>query len=272
MDTYINAIILGIVEGLTEFLPVSSTGHLILAGELLGQSGVISDTFEVFIQVGAILAVFVCYFSRFWHLLFPKKAEFNRTKFSGLYGIYLLVLTSLPGASLGLIFHSEIKSLFSAKAVAIALIVGGILMLLVEKFYKNSKYTNVKYLSIDELKPKIALGVGLFQCLALFPGFSRSAATIMGGMILGVRREVAAEYSFLAAVPIICGAAFFDLIKSMDYLTISHIPYFATGTFVAFIFALIAIKSFIALLSKVGLVPFAWYRIALAIPVLYFSS
>ncbi len=267
MDTYLNAIILGIVEGFTEFLPVSSTGHLILAGELLGQSGNISDTFEVFIQIGAILAVVVCYFSRFWHLIFPKPSENKEKNFSGINGIYLLILTSIPGAALGLIFHSQIKSLFSAKIVAIALIIGGICMIITEKFKIEPKYE-----TLDKLNPKTALGVGFFQCLALFPGFSRSAATIMGGMFLGLKREVAAEYSFLAAVPIICGAAFFDLYKSLEFLSLDHLPYFAIGTVTAFIFALIAIKSFIGLLAKVGLIPFAWYRIVLAIPVLYFSN
>ncbi len=265
MDSYSNAIILGIVEGLTEFLPVSSTGHLILVGELLGQSGVISDTFEVFIQFGAMLAVILCYFSRFWGLLFPKKNLDGQSHFSGLRGIGLLVLTTLPGATLGLLLHPYIKMLFSPKSVALALAVGAIFMLLVEK-----KKPSIKYENIDELGIKAALGVGLFQCLALWPGFSRSASTIMGGMLLGIKRETAAEYSFIAAVPLIIGAAFFDLWKSIDYLSLEHLPYFAVGTAVAFVSALFAIKGFIALLAKTGLAPFAWYRLFLAVPVYYF--
>lgn len=262
---YTSSIILGIVEGLTEFLPVSSTGHLIIAGELLGQSGTISDTFEVFIQLGAIIAVLVCYFPRFWGLLFPNKQNKNTQSFSGIRGIGLLILTTIPGATLGLLFHSQIKLLFSAQSVALALATGGICMLIVEKLKIKIQYKN-----IDELNIKASLGIGIFQCLALWPGFSRSASTIMGGMVLGVRREVAAEYSFIAAVPIIVGAAFYDLWKSYDLLTLSHVPYFAVGTLVAFISALFAIRGFINLLAKVGLAPFAWYRIALAIPVYYF--
>lgn len=265
MDSYSSAIILGIVEGITEFLPVSSTGHLILTGEILGQSGVISDTFEVFIQFGAMLAVLVCYFSRFWGLLFPNKNVSAGPHFSGLRGISLLVLTTIPGATLGLLFHPYIKMLFSPESVALALAVGGICMLFVEK-----KKKCVQYNSIDELNVKTALGVGFFQCLALWPGFSRSASTIMGGMLFGIKREVAAEYSFIAAVPIIIGAAFFDLWKSLDYLTVAHIPFFAVGTIVAFISALLAIKGFIALLAKTGLAPFAWYRLCLAVLVYYF--
>ena len=265
MDSYSNAIILGIVEGLTEFLPVSSTGHLILAGEVLGQSGAVSDTFEIFIQFGAMLAVLVCYFSRFLGLLFPKKNLDGLPSFSGLRGIGLLILTTIPGATIGLLFHPYIKMLFSAESVALALAVGAIFMLLVEK-----KKPRVQYENIDELNVKTALGVGIFQCLALWPGFSRSASTIMGGMLLGIKREVAAEYSFIAAVPLIIGAAFFDLWLSFDYLTLAHIPYFAVGTAVAFLSALLAIKGFIALLAKVGLVPFAWYRLCLAGLVYYF--
>jgi undecaprenyl-diphosphatase len=265
MDSYSNAIILGIVEGLTEFLPVSSTGHLILVGELLGQSGVMSDTFEIFIQFGAILAVLLCYFSRFWGLLFPERNTDGQPRFSGMRGIGLLILTTLPGAVLGLLFHPYIKMLFTPKSVALALATGAVFMLLVEKRKKNVRYENV-----DELNVKTALGVGFFQCLALWPGFSRSASTIMGGMLLGIKREVAAEYSFIAAVPLITGAAFFDLWTSLDYINLAHIPYFAVGTFVAFLSALVAIKGFIALLAKVGLAPFAWYRLCLAIPVYYF--
>ena len=265
MDSYSSAIVLGIVEGLTEFLPVSSTGHLILAGELLGQSGAVSDTFEVFIQFGAILAVILCYFSRFWGLLFPKKSLDNRPSFSGLRGIGLLVITTIPGATVGLLFHPYIKMLFSPQSVALALAVGGICMLLVEK-----KKPRVQYESIDDLNVRAALGVGLFQCLALWPGFSRSASTIMGGMLIGIKRETAAEYSFIAAVPLIIGAAFFDLWQSLDYLTVEHIPYFVTGTVVAFLSAFLAIKGFIALLAKIGLAPFAWYRLCLAVLVYYF--
>lgn len=263
MDSYLIAVIMGIVEGLTEFLPVSSTGHLILTGEFLGLDGVLTETFEVVIQIGAMLAVILCYFNRFWGLLFPKK---NAGKtFSGVRGIALLVVTTIPGALLGFGLHSVIKSLFTPFYVAIALFAGAILMLVVEK-----KQFPVKYKSVDEIDYKTALGVGLFQCCALWPGFSRSASTICGGMILGLKREVAAEYSFLAAVPIIVGAGAYDFYKSYALISASDIPFFALGTFVSFLSAWFAIKAFIILLSKIGLVPFAVYRLLLLIPVYYF--
>lgn len=263
MDSLFSAVVMGIVEGLTEFLPVSSTGHLILTGELLGLSGASSDTFELVIQVGAMLAVILCYFGRFWELLFPKKN--NPRNFSGIRGIALLVTTTFPGAFLGLLLHSQIKALFTPFYVAVALFVGAILMLAVEKISFR-----VKYSSVDEIDFKTALGVGIFQCCALWPGFSRSASTICGGMILGLKREVAAEYSFLAAVPIIVGAACYDLFKSYSLISADDFSFFAVGTAVSFLSALLAIKGFIAMLSKVGLMPFAVYRLLLVIPVYYF--
>lgn len=263
MDSYFSAVIMGLVEGLTEFLPVSSTGHLILTGELLGLSGAASDTFELVIQVGAMLAVILCYFGRFWGLLFPDKS--NSKAFSGLRGILLLLVTTFPGAMFGLLLHANIKALFTPFYVAIALFAGALLMLVVEK-----KQFAVKYSAIDEIDFKTALGVGLFQCCALWPGFSRSASTICGGMILGLKREVAAEYSFLAAVPIIVGAAGYDLFKSYALISVNDLPFFIVGTVVSFLSALVAIKGFIAMLSKVGLVPFAVYRLLLVVPVYYF--
>ncbi len=263
MDSYFIAVIMGIVEGLTEFLPVSSTGHLILTGELLGLHGVSTETFEVVIQVGAMLAVILCYFNRFWGLLFPSK-EYKKS-FSGMRGISLLAVTTIPGALLGLVLHSFIKTLFMPLYVVMALFVGAILMLLVEKINFP-----VKYQSVDEIDYKAALGVGLFQCCALWPGFSRSASTICGAMILGLKREVAAEYSFLAAVPIIVGAGAYDLYKSYMFITPADIPFFVVGTLVSFISAWLAIKGFIVLLSKIGLVPFALYRLLLVPFVYYF--
>lgn len=263
MDSYFIAVIMGIVEGLTEFLPVSSTGHLILTGKILGLDGVSTETFEVVIQIGAMLAVILCYFDRFWGLLFPKK---NAQKaFSGVRGISLLIITTIPGALLGFGLHSVIKTLFTPQYVAIALFAGAILMLFVEK-----KQFSVKYQSVDEIDFKTALGVGLFQCCALWPGFSRSASTICGGMILGLKREVAAEYSFLAAVPIIVGAGLYDFYKSYALISASDIPFFALGTFISFLSAWVAIKAFIILLSRIGLAPFAVYRLFLAVAVYYF--
>lgn len=255
MTTYLNAIILGIVEGLTEFLPVSSTGHLIISGHLLGFTGPKAETFEVVIQLGAILAVVVLYWPTFWGLLRPGKRQF-----SGLRGIYLLFLTSLPASLLGLLTHTYIKMhLFTPLTVAAALATGALAILGVER--RNSQAT---VHTLDDITPRLALGIGCFQCLALWPGFSRSAATIMGGMILGSERKVAAEYSFIAAVPIMFGATGFDLYKSLALFAPNDLAILGTGFVVSFLAALAAIKIFIQLLGRVTLRSFAWYRLALA--------
>lgn len=260
MDSIIHAIILGIVEGLTEFLPVSSTGHLILAGNLLGFVGEKAATFEVIIQLGAILAVVVLYWERFIGLLRPNP----EMRFSGIRGLWLLFLTSLPASILGLLTHHYIKTyLFSPFTVGLALLIGAIAIIWVER-----RHFTVKTQTLDEISPALALGIGCFQCLALWPGFSRSAATIMGGMILGAKRTIAAEYSFIAAVPIMFAATGYDLLKSANLFTSADIPFILTGFVVSFLSAWLAIKGFIKLLGKVTLVPFAWYRFGLSILVL----
>ncbi|BCS89118.1 undecaprenyl-diphosphate phosphatase [Pseudodesulfovibrio sediminis] len=262
MTAWYIAVILGIVEGLTEFLPISSTGHLIITGHLLGYTGPKAETFEIVIQLGAILSVVVLYWNRFLGLLKPD----TQKRFSGLYGIWLLVLTSLPASILGLLTHGLItQHLFTPSTVAFALIVGAIMILFVERNPKKEAIT-----SLDELTPQLALGIGLFQCLALWPGFSRSAATIMGGMILGTKRTVAAEYSFIAAVPIMIAATGYDLIKSYQQFNQGDVVFLAIGFVVSFLTACLAIKGFILLLGKLTLKPFAYYRLALAPLVLLF--
>ncbi len=266
MDNLLAAVILGIVEGLTEFLPVSSSGHLVIASDLLGFSGPRAATFEVVIQVGAILAVLVMYWPRFIGLLIPG----SRAKaFSGVRGIAMLLLTTLPASILGLLLHSFIKSLFTPATVAAALVCGAVLMLAVEHILAP-RQKSMPVQTIDQLSMRQALGIGMFQCLALWPGFSRSASTLMGGMILGVRREVAAEYSFIAAVPIICGAALYDLLKSFSLFTVADIPFFLVGSLCAFLSAIAAIRAFVSLLGRYTLKPFALYRLLLAIPVYFF--
>lgn len=264
MASLLTAGILGIVEGLTEFLPVSSTGHLIITGNLLGYTGDKAATFEVAIQLGAILAVVIMYWPRFWGLLRPNP----RQKFSGIRGLYLLFLTSLPASVLGLLVHDYIKKmLFNPKSVAWALGVGAIMILFVE--HKKRK---PKCFTLDEVTPKLALGVGFFQCLALWPGFSRSASTIMGGMLLGANRKLAAEYSFIAAVPIMFAATGFDMLKSYSLFTSADIPFLAVGFIVSFFSAWLAIKGFIYLLGILTLRPFAWYRLAISPLILLFWS
>lgn len=262
MASWYVAIILGIVEGLTEFLPVSSTGHLIITGHLLGFTGSKAETFEIVIQLGAILAVVVLYWDRFTGLLRANPKQ----RFSGSYGLWLLFLTSLPASVVGLLAHKYIKAyLFSPTTVAIALGVGAIFIFIVEGMDKEQKTT-----SLDEITPTLALGIGLFQCLALWPGFSRSAATIMGGTLLGAKRAVAAEYSFIAAVPIMFAATGYDFLKNHALFESGDLLFLAIGFVVAFISAWIAVKSFIYLLGKLTLRPFAVYRLALAPLVLYF--
>lgn len=264
MTSLFTAAILGVVEGLTEFLPVSSTGHLIITGHLLGFTGEKAASFEVAIQLGAILAVVVLYWQRFWGLLFPVPGQ----RFSGLRGLCMLFLTSLPASLLGLLAHGYIKEhLFNPYTVAWALGIGAIMILIVEK-----KERTPECLSLDEVTPRLAFGIGCFQCLALWPGFSRSAATIMGGMLLGAKRKVAAEYSFIAAVPIMFAATGYDMLKSYQLFTVADIPFLTVGFVVSFISAWAAVKGFIYLLGKLTLRPFAYYRLAIAPLVLLFWS
>jgi len=256
------AIILGIIEGMTEFLPVSSTGHLIIAGHVLGFVGAKAETFDIVIQLGAILAVVVVYWDRFWGLLTPKQ----NIKFSGKYGIYLLFLTSIPASLLGLLTHKYIKLyLFSPTTVAWALGAGAVMIIVVESVPKRERIS-----SVDEISPWLAFGIGCFQCLALWPGFSRSAATIMGGMLLGVKRSVAAEYSFLAAVPIMFAATGYDFLKNYQLFNSNDLFFLSVGFIVSFLSAWCAIKGFIYLLGKLSLRPFAIYRLMLVPIILLF--
>ena len=228
MTSYLNAILLGIVEGLTEFLPVSSTGHLIITGHLIGFTGPKAETFEIVIQLGAILAVVALYLGTFWGLVRPTGRAFG-----GIRGLWLLFLTSLPASLLGLFAHSAIKEhLFSPVTVAFALIVGALAILLVERMPARTRVRD-----LDEITPGLALGIGCFQCLALWPGFSRSAATIMGGMILGAERRIAAEYSFIAAVPIMFAATGYDLLKSWRLYSPDDLLVLAVGFAVSFVAA-----------------------------------
>ncbi|HIU17183.1 MAG TPA: undecaprenyl-diphosphate phosphatase [Candidatus Avidesulfovibrio excrementigallinarum] len=267
------AFILGAVEGLTEFLPVSSSGHLILAGELLHFTGDKASVFQVAIQLGAILAVVALYWPRFMSLLAGlrelrhPRAALAQEGLHGLRGIGLLVLTTFPPSLVGLLLHHHIKSLFSAEAVVMALVVGALCMLLVERLAERIP---PRVTSLDAITPRLALGIGCCQCLALWPGFSRSASTIMGGMLLGARRDVAAEYSFLAAVPLMFAATGYDVLSNLALFSADDIPLFAAGFFFSFVFAWLAVRTFIALLGRLTLRPFAWYRLALAVPVYWF--
>lgn len=252
------AIILGLVEGLTEFLPVSSTGHLIIAGHLLGFTDQRAETFEIFIQLGAILAVAILYRERFLGLI-PGRAPAG-TRFAGGRGLFLLAVTTAPALVVGKFAHHAIKEkLFSPLTVAIGLAIGGVGLILIEIFKPRTRVSR-----LDDIGPREAIWVGLFQCLALWPGMSRSGSTIIGGMLAGADRKTTAEYSFLAAVPIMIAATIYDLYKSREFLHASDAPLFAVGFLVALVSAWLAVRFFIGFVGKHTLKGFGWYRLALA--------
>lgn len=263
MGNIINSVIQGIVEGLTEFLPVSSTGHLILTGNLLGFTGEKADTFEIVIQLGAILAVAVIYWKRILNLLGITKEKDNadeRLIPAHKLNLIHLILACLPAMVLGLALHSFIKSyLFSPYTVLIGLVLGGVFMLVGQQ-----KQAVVQAEDIDQLSYRQALLIGLFQCLALWPGFSRSGATIAGGLLIGASYRAATNFSFLIAIPMMVAASGYELLKSYDTLTASDAGFFVTGFIVAFLVALIAVITFLKLLERVKLAPFAYYRFVLA--------
>ena len=255
------AFVLGVVEGLTEFLPVSSTGHMIIVGELLGFTGDKAKTFEVIIQLGSILAVVVVFWRRLFGLIgihFGKVPHEGKT--SGHLTLGHILLAMIPAVGLGLAFHDAIKSLFNPQSVVYALVAGGLLLLAAEWFKPKSP----KATGLDDITYRQAFAIGCFQCLALWPGFSRSGATISGGMLVGVNRYAASEFSFILAVPMMLGASGLDLYKSLHFLSWSDLPMFAVGFITAFIVALIAIKTFLSLIKRISFVPFAIYRFIVA--------
>lgn len=254
MGDLLAAIILGLVEGITEFIPVSSTGHLIIAGDLLGRTGDMWKTFEVVIQLGAILAVVWVYRDLFLRVT----REAGRTTESRRF-LLNLAAGFLPAAIIGFLARDYIKAhLFGPRTVAFGLIAGALVILLVEWLAPEPHIEDAK-----DIPLLTALGVGVAQVLALYPGFSRSGATIMGAYALGCSRRAAAEFSFFLAVPMMFAASAYDLFKSRDILTAGDIPVFALGLVTAFLSALVVIKVFLRFVSNHSFRPFAWYRIAL---------
>nr|WP_267875395.1 undecaprenyl-diphosphate phosphatase [Cohnella cholangitidis] len=257
LNEYIKAVIMGIVEGLTEFLPVSSTGHMILTGRLLDFEGDAADTFKVVIQLGAVLAVLVLYWRRFVGFLNITPTALKRP---GINIIHVIV-AMIPFVITGFTIHGYIKErLFGPTPVLIGLVAGGILMIVADRIRRK-----VSAETMDEISYKQAFGIGLFQCLAVWPGFSRSGSTISGGMLLGTSQKAAAEFTFIVSVPIMFGASAYDLYKSREFLTSSDIPLFLVGLAAAFIVAMIAIVTFLNLIKRLSLSWFAYYRFALAI-------
>jgi len=255
---YLKAIILGIVEGATEFLPISSTGHLILMGHALEFTGEQAATFSVAIQLGAILAVVIVYRQFFLELFALKTRRAWRR-------IFLISCTTLPALIAGALLHEWVKSLFTPLTVAAALFTGGVLMLIVEKLIKPK----AKIFEIDDMTTKQALIIGVSQCVALWPGMSRSASTIIGGILSGLDYELAAKYSFIAAVPIMFAAFAFEILTNFNHLSSEGLSLIGVGFVTSFITAFFAIVGFLKILKKYKFTPFAIYRIALSIIVIY---
>jgi undecaprenyl-diphosphatase len=247
----LKAFLLGIVEGLTEFLPVSSTGHLIIVGDLINFNGDRAKTFEIFIQLGSIFGVMWFYRSRLTTLATSMKQA------SSQHFAINLFIAFLPAAIVGLLFHKHIKAyLFDPKVVAGALIFGGVLILIIERFAQKPKIEDV-----DKLSYLDALKVGIAQTAALFPGISRSGATIMGGLLGGLSRKTATEFSFFLAMPTMFAATLYDLYNNIHLLDRNDIVIFATGFIMAFFVALIVVKLFLAYVAKHNFTAFAYYRI-----------
>jgi undecaprenyl-diphosphatase len=254
----VDAIILGIVEGLTEFVPVSSTGHLIIASWFIGFEGPKAEVFNIAIQVGAILAVCGLYFARLWPAVAGLGSDPAARRFA-----LSVILAFLPAALVGVALHSLIKTLFSPLAVAISLIVGGIAILLIERSKPVARHPDAQ-----ALPAMTSLGIGLFQCLSLVPGVSRAGATIMGAVLLGVDRRAAAEFSFFLAIPTIIGAAVFELWKSRDLLEAGDLGMMLVGGLVSLLAAALCVKAFIAFLQRHDFTVFGWYRIVAGIAML----
>jgi undecaprenyl-diphosphatase len=241
----VQAVIIAIVEGITEFLPVSSTGHMIIASSLMGiEKEAFTKLFTVAIQLGAIMAVVVLYWRKFF--------DFAKWQF------YLkLIVAVIPAIILGLLFSDKIDELLeSPTTVGVTLILGGIVLLFIDKFFQNSTITEEPQISFVK-----AFIIGIWQCIAMVPGVSRSAATIIGGMQQGLTRKLAAEFSFFVAVPTMAAATGYKLLKGYESFTSDHIKLLAIGNVVAFIVAIVAIRFFIGFLQKYGFRLFGWYRI-----------
>ena len=256
----IKAAIMGVVEGLTEFLPISSTGHLILAGQLLGLHDAKAKVFDIAIQTGAIFAVILVYAERLKAVLrgLPSQPEARRFALNVGIGFF-------PAVALGLLLGKAIKAhLFTPTVVAVAFIVGAFVILWAERRPPSA----ARVQSLDELTPLDALKVGLAQCFGLVPGTSRSGATIIGGMLFGLSRQVATDFSFFLGIPILIGAGAYSLYKERALLSAADIPMFAVGLLFAFLSAWVCIRWLLRYVASHSFVPFAWYRIAFGVLIL----
>ena len=271
MNEIVVAVILGIVEGLTEFLPVSSTGHLILVGNWLQFTGEKANTFEIFIQLGAILAVIGYFRERIWNLVravlgtpmaqgspHAMSVEQARRFAAG------VILAFIPAAIIGFFLHDKIEELlFTPKTVAVALVVGGVGIIAIEKLKLRAKTETMEKMTWTQ-----ALWVGLAQCLSLIPGMSRSASTIMGGLVAGLSHAAAAEFSFFLAIPTIGAATVYSLLKNLKLLSADDVAVFTVGFIVSLVVAWIVIAAFMSFIKKHSFESFGWYRIVLGFAIL----
>jgi undecaprenyl-diphosphatase len=272
--TIIKAIILGFVEGLTEFAPVSSTGHMVIVDDMWLQSEqfltkYVANTFKVVIQLGSILAVVIIFRKRFIDLLGLSRSVQGTAPRAKRLKLTHVIVGLIPAGILGVLFEDYVDEyLFSTATVLIGLVVGAVLMILADIF--RPKLPKVE--TVDQITYKQALTIGFVQCLSLWPGFSRSGSTISGGVLVGLSHRAAADFTFIMAVPIMCGASLISLVKNWEYFTIDALPFFIAGFISAFVFALISIRFFLKLINRIKLIPFAIYRIVLAavIYIVYF--
>lgn len=265
MTGYWTAIILGIVEGITEFLPVSSTGHLILATELMGFDQKAWELFNIAIQPGAILAIIVLYWRTFWDV---ARGLFH-LETGALHFLRNLLVAFFPAVVLALLFGAAIEAMLGKPAlVAWALILGGVAILMIERLAKPATSGG----GVGAVPLKTAMIIGLAQCLAMIPGVSRSGATILGAVSFGVDRKTAAEFSFFLAVPTLSGATAYQMIKHHDLITSDQLGLIAVGGLVSFLVALAVVKAFVGIVARYGFAPFAWYRIAIGAAALTWLS
>jgi undecaprenyl-diphosphatase len=257
---WIKAAVMGIVEGLTEFLPVSSTGHLILAGSLLDFTGEKIKVFEIAIQTGAIFAVILVYWQRIRDTVLGLGSQPRAQRFA-----LNVAIAFVPAVLLGLVFGKAIKAhLFTPLVVATTFIVGGFIILWAER----RPASTVRVQTVDDMRGLDALKVGLVQCLALVPGTSRSGATIIGGMLLGLSRKAATDFSFFLAIPTLIGAGAYSLVKERALLSAGDAPLFAIGLVFSFLSAWLCVRWLLRYIASHDFVPFAWYRIAFGLVVL----
>lgn len=253
LSTALSAIILGIVEGVTEFIPVSSTGHLILAAELLGYDAERWRIFNIVIQLGAILAIVVLYWRTFWTVLLGLAAR----DATALRFTRNILLAFFPAVMAGLALHDQVEALLGrADVVGWSLIAGGVAILAIERLVRGPGLAG-----IAPMPARTALGIGLIQCISMIPGVSRSGATILGALSLGVERKTAAEFSFFLAVPTMLGASTLELWTNRAVLTWDQAGVIAIGFITSFVVAIVVVRAFVGIISRHGFAPFAWYRI-----------